>query len=62
MENFQVQKTTKIAKKGPNFAKIKKKKLGHSLTFTPERLYTKFQKIGLSDLEKMRYKQTDGLD
>ena len=31
---------------GPNFAKIKKR-LGHSLTFTPERLYTKFQKIWL---------------
>ena len=34
---------------GPNFAKIKKR-LGHSLTFTPERLYTKFQKIWLSRL------------
>ena len=31
---------------GPKFAKIKKR-LGHSLTFTPERLYTKFQKIWL---------------
>ena len=31
---------------GPNFAKIKKR-LGHSLTFTPERLYTKFQKVWL---------------
>ena len=29
-----------MAKKGP-------KRLGHSLTFTPERLYTKFQKIWL---------------
>ena len=38
---------------GPNFAKIKKR-LGHSLTFIPERLYTKFQKIWL-----IRALQTD---
>ena len=31
---------------GPNFAKIKKR-LRHSLTFTPKRLYTKFHKIWL---------------
>ena len=31
---------------GPNFAKIKKR-LGHFLTFNPERLYTKSQKIWL---------------
>ena len=31
---------------GPNFAKIKKR-LRRSLTFTPERLHTKFQKIWL---------------
>ena len=40
------KKLQKMPKKGSNFAKIKKR-LGHSLTFTPERLYTKFQKIWL---------------
>ena len=29
---------------GPSFTKIKKR-FGHSLTFAPERLYTKFQNI-----------------
>ena len=43
---------------GPNFAKIKKR-LGHSLTFTPERLYTKFQKIWLIRLGENAL-QTDG--
>ena len=43
---------------GPNFAKIKKR-LGHSLTFTPERLYTKFQKIWLTRLGENAL-QTDG--
>ena len=47
---------------GPNFAKIKKR-LGHSLTFTPERLYTKFQKIWLIRLGENALRtdgQTDG--
>ena len=43
---------------GPNFAKIKKR-LGHSLTFTPERLYTKFQKIWLIRLGENALR-TDG--
>ena len=43
---------------GPKFAKIKKR-LGHSLTFTPERLYTKFQKIWLIRLGENAL-QTDG--
>ena len=49
---------------GPNFAKIKKR-LGHSLTFTPERLYTKFQKIWLIRLGENALRtnrQTDGRD
>jgi len=41
---------------GPNFEKIKKR-LGHSLTFTPERLYTKFQKNWLIGENAL---QTDG--
>merc|ERR1712148_115717 len=41
-----VKKGSKFDPPGPKFAKIKKR-LGHSLTFTPERLYTKFQKIWL---------------
>ena len=45
-----------MAKKGPKIAGFwpwgaefceNQKRLGHSLTFTPERLYTKFQKIWL---------------
>ena len=45
-----------MAKKGPKMAVFwpwraefckNQKRLGHSLTFTPERLYTKFQKIWL---------------
>ena len=43
---------------GPNFEKIKKR-LGNSLTFTPERLYTKFQKICLIRLGENAL-QTDG--
>ena len=35
-----------FAHRGPNFEKIEKG-LIHSLTFIPERLYTKFQKIWL---------------
>ena len=49
---------------GPNFSKIKKR-LGHSLTFTPERLYTKFQKIWLIRLGENALRtnrQTDGRD
>ena len=53
---------------GPNFSKIKKK-LRHSLTFTPERLYTKFQKIWLIRLgeyalltDERTNKQTDGTE
>ena len=49
---------------GPNFAKIKKR-LGHSLTFTPERLYTKFQKIWLIRLGENALRtdgQTDGTE
>ena len=49
---------------GPNFAKIKKR-LGHSLTFTPERLYTKFQKIWLIRLGEnvlQTDKRTDGTE
>ena len=41
-----------------SFAKIKKR-LGHSLTFTPERLYTKFQKIWLIRLGENALR-TDG--
>ena len=40
------QKWPFFSPEGPNFAKMKKR-LGHSLTFTPERLCTKFQKIWL---------------
>ena len=64
-KNFLVRKTAKMARKGPkiavfgpggpNFAEIKKR-LGHSITFTQERLYTEFQKFGSSVL---RYGQTD---
>ena len=43
---------------GPNFVKIKKR-LGHSLTFTPERLYIKFQKIWLIRLGE-NVLRTDG--
>ena len=49
---------------GPNFSKIKKR-LGHSLTFTPERLYTKFQKIWLIRLGENALQtngRTDGRD
>merc|ERR1711872_613188 len=49
---------------GPNFAKIKKR-LGHSLTFTPERLYTKFQKIWLIRLGENALRtngRTDGTE
>ena len=49
---------------GPNFAKIKKR-LGHSLTFTPERLYTKFQKIWLIRLGEnalQTNERTDGTE
>ena len=52
------QKWTFFGPPGPNFAKIKKR-LGHSLTFTPERLYTKFQKIWLIRLGENAL-QTDG--
>ena len=43
---------------GPKFAKIKKR-LRHSLTFTPERLSTKFQKNWLIRLGENAL-QTDG--
>ena len=51
-------KMTVFGPGGPNFAKIKKR-LRHSLTFTPERLYTKFQKIWLIRLGENTL-QTDG--
>ena len=40
------QKNCRFFPGGTKFAKIKKR-LGNSLTFTPERLYTKFQTIWL---------------
>ena len=49
---------------GPNFAKIKKR-LEHSLTFTPKRLYTKFQKICLIRLGENALRtngRTDGTE
>ena len=65
LKSKKLQKWPKKGKKlpffgppGPNFAKIKKR-LRHSLTFTPERLYTKFQKIWLIRLGENAL-QTDG--
>ena len=52
------QKWSFFGPPGPNFSKIKKR-LRHSLTFTPERLYTKFQKIWLIRLGENAL-QTDG--
>ena len=64
---FFLQITSKYAffgPGGPNFAKIKKM-LENSLTFTPERLYTKFQKIWLIRLGEnalQTNERTDGTE
>ena len=44
-------KGPKMAVFWPSWAEFceNQKRLGHSLTFTPERMYTKFQKFGSSD-------------
>ena len=55
---FLKSKKLQNGQKGTNFLKIKKR-LRHSLTFTPERLYTKFQKIWLIRLGENAL-QTDG--
>ena len=46
---------------GPKFEKIKKR-LGHSLTFTPERLYTEFQKIWLIRLGENALQTNERMD